>query len=281
MTENLIRQLSTYIPILTGLAALVSAFIFLGRGTVRIGSFSLDFAKNTADNIARQFSEDVARGTSPQNALMREYHAQDLSQSKISFWFSLVFASFGFSIIALSVGLFLQGNQNPSGGWLETAGKPAFTLVAGTVIDAVAALFFVQSNKARQLMVEFFDKLRVDRKLDEALALISKIEDKSISGRVRGIIAMNFSEAPLDQNILKAMFLNDVFNKPNIISDPVPKIASPSGVENAVQTTGEPNQAQAPSAIPDEMASTRNSVVIERTKSWIPHNRFGAVRSSP
>jgi hypothetical protein len=140
-------------------------------------------------------------------------------------------------------------------------------LVAGTVIDAVAALFFVQSNKARQLMVEFFDKLRVDRKLDEALALISKIEDKSISGRVRGIIAMNFSEVPLDQNILKAMFLNDVFNKPNIISDPVPKIASPSGVENAVQTTGEPNQAQAPSAIPDEMASTRNSVVIERTKS--------------
>jgi hypothetical protein len=85
MTENLIRQLSTYIPILTGLAALVSAFIFLGRGTVRIGSFSLDFAKNTADNIARQFSEDVARGTSPQNALMREYHAQGLSQSKISF----------------------------------------------------------------------------------------------------------------------------------------------------------------------------------------------------
>jgi hypothetical protein len=195
---------------------------------------------------------------------MREYHAQGLSQSKISFWFSLVFASFGFSIIALSVGLFLQGNQNPSGGWLETAGKPAFTLVAGTVIDAVAALFFVQSNKARQLMVEFFDKLRVDRKLDEALALISKIEDKSISGRVRGIIAMNFSEVPLDQNILKAMFLNDVFIKaPNNKFDPVPEIASPSAVENVVQTTVEPKQAQAPFAKPDEMASTQNPVVIE------------------
>ena len=91
---------------------------------------------------------------------MREYHAQGLSQSRVSFWFSLVFASLGFAIIALSVGIFLQRVDNPNVGWLETAGKPVFTLVAGTVIDAVSALFFVQSNKARQLMTEFFDKLR-------------------------------------------------------------------------------------------------------------------------
>jgi hypothetical protein len=81
----------------------------------------------------------------------------------------------GFAIIALSIGIFLQGTPAASG-WLESAGKPAFTLIAGTIIDAVAALFFVQSNKARQLMTEFFDKLRVDRKLDEALSLMKEMQ---------------------------------------------------------------------------------------------------------
>ena len=102
-------------------------------------------------------------GTAPQYALLREYHAQGLSQSRISFWFSLVFASLGFAIIAFSIVLFTQ----QSGDTWSGAGKPLFALVAGTIIDAVSALFFVQSNKARQLMTEFFDKLRTDRKLNE------------------------------------------------------------------------------------------------------------------
>jgi hypothetical protein len=42
-------------------------------------------------------------------------------------------------------------------------------IIWGTVIQAAYTLFVVQSNRARQLMTEFFDKLRVDRKLDEAL----------------------------------------------------------------------------------------------------------------
>jgi hypothetical protein len=36
----------------------------------------------------------------------------------------------------------------------------------------VSALFFVQSNRARNLMTAFFDKLRQDRSLEEALRLI-------------------------------------------------------------------------------------------------------------
>src|SRR4051794_32139312 len=69
---------------------------------------------------------------------MQEYHAQGLSQSRISFWFSLVFASLGFAIIALSVGIFLQGSPSAAGGWLDAAGKPTFTLIAGAIIDADA-----------------------------------------------------------------------------------------------------------------------------------------------
>jgi hypothetical protein len=78
--------------------------------------------------------------TAPQYALLREYHAQGLSQSRISFWFSLVLASLGFAIIAFSIVLFTQQTGDTWSG----AGKPLFALVAGTIIDAVSALFFVQ-----------------------------------------------------------------------------------------------------------------------------------------
>lgn len=71
-----------------------------------------------------------------------EYHQQSISQSRISFWFSLFFASIGFLIIAKSIFAFSDKT-----GYIG--------IVAGTIIDVVSALFFYQSNKARQLMSEF------------------------------------------------------------------------------------------------------------------------------
>jgi hypothetical protein len=130
---------------------------------------------------------------------------QGLSQSRISFWFSLISASLGFAIIALSIVLFLQSvetNINSIPDRIVAASKLLFTLVAGTVIDAVAALFFVQSNKARQLMVEFFDKL------DEALSLIEKIPDPIIASRVKSIVALNFSDVALKSDIVNATFFD-------------------------------------------------------------------------
>ena len=209
--SNLLSITSTLVPAITGLIAIMSAFVFLGRGSFKFGSIQIDFEKRAKESISRQIDEDVAKGVSPQNALMREYHAQGLSQSRVSFWFSLVFASLWFAIIALSIGLFLQENENNSGSVVDrvaSASKPIFTLVAGTVIDAVSALFFVQSNKSRQLMVEFFDKLRIDRKLDEALSLIEKITDPIIASKVKSIVAMSFSEVQLKPDIVHAMFLD-------------------------------------------------------------------------
>ena len=62
-----------------------------------------------------------------------EYHQQSISQSRISFWFSLFFASIGFTIIATSVFTYSE-----KAGYLG--------IVAGTIIDVVSALFFCQSN---------------------------------------------------------------------------------------------------------------------------------------
>lgn len=145
-------------------------------------------------------------------SLLQEYHAQGLSQSRISFWFSIIFASIGFAIIAMSVGLFIQQQATISGGggWLDAAAKPAFTLVSGVVIEAVSALFFVQSNKTRELMTAFFDKLRSDRKLDESLQLMDGISSNPISSRLRAVVALHFAEVKLDHESIKYLLGNEV-----------------------------------------------------------------------
>jgi hypothetical protein len=80
--------------------------------------------------------------------------------------------------------------------------KPAFTLVSGTVIDAVAALFFVQSNRARQLMTEFFDKLRIDRKLEESLRLANEIGDARIQASLKAVLSLSFADVDSTRELL-------------------------------------------------------------------------------
>ena len=47
--------------------------------------------------------------------------------------------------------------------------------IAGGIVDAVAALFFVQSKRAQESMAEFFDKLRRDRNHLEARKLCENL----------------------------------------------------------------------------------------------------------
>jgi hypothetical protein len=78
---------------------------------------------------------------------------------------------------------------------INIARRFTVTVAAGTIIDAVAALFFVQSNKARELMVEFFDRLRKDRKLEESLRIAANLPDKLLSSRLGVIMALNLADA--------------------------------------------------------------------------------------
>jgi hypothetical protein len=117
-----------------------------------------------------------------------EYHQQSISQCRISFWFSLIFASIGFLLIATSV--------------ISYSDKTGYLgIVAGTIIDAVSALFFVQSNKARQLMSEFFDRLRHDRKLEESLNLCNSIDDWFFRNSVKVKLSLYFSGLDDSSNI--------------------------------------------------------------------------------
>jgi hypothetical protein len=208
------NALTTAVPVGAVAIAVVSAIVAMGRGKVKFGSLIVDFDRSATSEIRSRLEAVGVEAGFRQYALLREYHAQGLAQSRISFWFSLTFASIGFAVIALAVGIFLQGTPAGSG-WLDSAGKPIFTLISGTVIDAVAALFFVQSNKARQLMTEFFDKLRTDRKLDESLKLTEAIADPAVSSSLKALLALHFAEVTLELPLFESVVSSQVGPKPS------------------------------------------------------------------
>ncbi|WP_318400394.1 TRADD-N-associated membrane domain-containing protein [Photobacterium leiognathi] len=195
------------VPIIVIIIAILGMILlYRGKlGKLEIGNIDkISSLVNEAEDI-----RDSKHKSGKQYALLQEYHAQGLAQSKISFWFSLIFAAIGFLIIIISVlsHIFMPPSETSeavkNATFLDSASKPIFAVVAGTIIDAVAALFFVQSNKARQLMTEFFDKLRTDRKLDESLKVLEQIEDKDISSRVKALLALNFAEINVSDDVFR------------------------------------------------------------------------------
>ena len=125
-----------------------------------------------------------------------QYHANSLAQSKISFKFSIGAATFGFFVIVIGVGIVLL-DPNSSASYLSVA--------SGAIIDAVAALFFVQSNQARRSMTEFFDKLRVDRQFNESLRLCESIPDAKVQSMLKAQLALFFSGMPKDTEYVKVL----------------------------------------------------------------------------
>ncbi len=134
--------------------------------------------------------------------LFQEYHSQGLRQANFSFNFSIAAACVGFSMICLSILLtyFQYSSQEVSTNL--SLSKPIFVLASGAIVDAVAGLFFIQSNKTRSTMVAFFDKLRTDRKLDEALSLVNAITNADHADRLRMLLAMKFAEIAVSANML-------------------------------------------------------------------------------
>jgi hypothetical protein len=51
-------------------------------------------------------------------------------------------------------------------------------------------------------MIAFFDKYRVDRKLEEALQLASQIESAEVGSRLKAVLSLHFVEAPFGIDVL-------------------------------------------------------------------------------
>jgi hypothetical protein len=190
--------LAKFLQAISGSAALLVAVVsvvvavltYLRRGKVRVGNMILDFDRADA-TVAKTKQKDSIKNSATQGpgdkqfSLLSEYHSQGLAQSRISFWFSLVFAGLGFAVIVTA--LLTMSNDVK----LTDQTKPFISVVSGIITEAVSALFFVQSNKARALMIEFFDKLRADRKLEEALRLANDLPDAIMQSRLRILLALN------------------------------------------------------------------------------------------
>jgi hypothetical protein len=123
--------------------------------------------------------------------ILREYSAQGLGQSRVSFNVSIGFAALGFLVLLVGVIVAIFAHTSRS--------SAIIPVISGGIVEAVSALFFTVNARAQKVMVEFFDKLRDDRRIEEALRLRSTITDEGIANRLQVLLALQFvtaDEAP-------------------------------------------------------------------------------------
>ena len=156
---------------------------------MRFGSFELEATpeeKRQAQALVEQIKTSIKENIPFETEQLAQYYAQILSQSKVSFWFSLVFASLGFVAIITAGFLYKDGNMQPT----------FVQIFAGVVMDTVSALFFIQSKNAQRSMGEFFDKLRRDRQQLESRKLCDSISNQIARDAIKMQLALHYAELP-------------------------------------------------------------------------------------
>ena len=205
--------MSSFEEIIPGIAAAVSLGVAasaiaaaLKSGVLKrlkLGAFEFEASEQDREEVRRliaaasQIREEEIPFETEQLAL---YYRQVLSQSKISFWFSLIFASLGFAVIVAAGFLYTGSN----------AGATVAQFIAGLVMDAVAALFFTQSRSAQKAMSEFFDKLRRDRQHLESRRLCDAITDPLLQNVLRLQLALHYAEIEDSSSVTKTLIDSSV-----------------------------------------------------------------------
>jgi len=172
---------------------------------IRFGAFELEGNSTEILQLKHSIAEASGKVTKDvpfEIEQLANYYSQILNQSKISFWFSLIFASLGFAVIVVAAFLF-QGAET---------GSTIAQFTAGVIMDAVAGLFFVQSRNAQKSMSEFFDKLRNDRSQAESRALCETIESPEAKDALRVHLALYYAGVNGHENIADNI-TKTVFNK--------------------------------------------------------------------
>lgn len=227
-----LEMLSSLIIAISSLVGASLAIVALYSFTKRRASTGVAGIEAEIEEVRRRLSESEGNVADKQYLLLKEYHAQGLAQSKVSFWFSLIFAALGFAVIVSAIFSVEEGTAN-----LIEQKRTLITLIAGTVIDAVSALFFVQSNKARQLMVDFFDRLRNDRKLEESLKLASGIEQADLRSRLNALLSLSFADIKTNDGFLASLL--GIAIVAEVMSERESKINTANGSAQAANPTVE------------------------------------------
>lgn len=199
------------------------ALLFIVYGLVlKIPNIRNFFKIKPTTNIT---NKDLMLKEDKGDEILNSYYIQALQESKINFLVSIIAAILGFLVIIYSLFVYnanppaltsdpTSNNGSPNSS-SDTTKIPKNSnrnsdiwarVVQTIVLESVAALFFVQTNKTRKTMVDFSDKLRSDRNLTQALELIEKIPNESIQSKVKALLVLKFSGLEMnykDQEILK------------------------------------------------------------------------------
>jgi len=177
--------------ILALVALLVGAWTSL-KG-LRVGSIEIDAVGIPRVVFTRQGESAAGAGArAAPNAKEPEafevralatYYNRALSRATISFWFSIIFATIGFGVI-----VFALLSHEPTDLYATI-----LKIVSGTVIDAVSSLFFFQSTSAQKQMGDFFEKLRLDRLISDARAMIGEVENAERRDQLRAQLVLKFA----------------------------------------------------------------------------------------
>jgi hypothetical protein len=159
----------------------------LGFGAVMLlpGRLSASYEADLSDSPASS-----AHGGLPQNNLqkiMEKYSALNLAQSRTSFIASIVFASLGFLVIlsGVAVVIFKLGT-------LESATIPA---LSGAVVETVGGLLFAINKRTQKVMLEFYNKLRSDHRVEHAIEIAKELPDRHMGSSLQVLLALQFVEA--------------------------------------------------------------------------------------
>lgn len=195
---TIIESITLVVSATAVITAITGAFKSGVLKRIRLGNLEIEGLESDVSQgrkIVTEFNQSTTDEAPYEAEQLAKYYAQILNQSKVSFWFSLIFASLGFTIITASVVLYSSKGM----------GTTVASFVAGTIIDAVSALFFIQSKNAQQAMGEFFDKLRRDRQQLEARKICEIIDNPSSKDAVRIQLALHFAEVADPKGIAEAI----------------------------------------------------------------------------
>lgn len=186
------------ISIIVALVVIVAAFRSGAITEIRLGQFQFK-ASSDARNESQKLFESLKISSEQdlpfETEQLSKYYGEVLAQSKVSFWFSLVFAVIGFLVIIISA--FMYSAKGDSTTFVQ--------MLAGTIIDAVAGLFFVQSRKAQESMADFFDKLRKDRQHTDSKKLCESIENTIARDALKIELSLYYAGIPNSSEASKAL----------------------------------------------------------------------------
>jgi hypothetical protein len=156
---------------------------------VRLGSIEFEASKprRAGTELSDARAVDLVEPEVPfESQQLAKYYSQVLGQSRVSFWFSLIFASLGFAVIIAAALMYSD----------KSMGSSVASFVAGVIVDAVAALFFVQSRESQKAMAEFFDKLRADRERLESRRMTEIISNPFVKDALRVQLVLHLAGVP-------------------------------------------------------------------------------------